>query len=175
MSLFNPTPVLFRRALAAATRARRTARGEETWMANPRVRESDDCVIAILLSYAALETVWHWEQIQAEAPVHKWPSEFYGGLCAVAAKRGSPRPDPPDPDLWDRAQDLADWRNFPQHGDARTRARLELRLGPVGRDVLNADLAESSIRATKNLGAYVALATGTQRQLDTNWADPNEL
>ena len=73
---YNPAPVLFRRALAAAQRARRTANGQQTWTASPRARETDDCVIAVILSHAAVETWWHWEQIQAGIQPHRWPAEF---------------------------------------------------------------------------------------------------
>jgi hypothetical protein len=109
---YNPAPVLFRRAMAAAESAKRTASGQGKWSANPRAREADDSVIAIFLAHAAVETAWHWEQAQAKIQGHRWPIDFQSALAAVARARGRPNLKPLDPHLWERALDLNAWRNF---------------------------------------------------------------
>lgn len=173
---YNPAPVLFRKAMAAAKRARSTASGHVQWTANPRAREADDTIIAIVLAHAAVETAWHWEQLLVGRPARRWPGEFLEGLITVCEARG--RPDPPqiDPALRDGAVELNAWRNVLLHGDEESRSRLTTRLGhPVEPSQLNADLAELAVMIAKRLGDYMASATGTQRLFDTNWIDPLEI
>ena len=168
---FNPTPVLFRRGMAAANSARRVASGEKLVMANPRAREVDDCVIAILLCHAAVETAWHWEQLQANVKPRRWPDEFQKGMTLVAGAYGRPEK-PLDADLSEELLDLSAWRNFLQHGDERARKRLEDRHGPFRPEALNAGLAATVVETSRNLGNYIAEVSGTQRLFDTNWIDP---
>jgi hypothetical protein len=175
MSEYNPAPVLFRRAMAAAARARKTAVGEKTWTANSSARETDDCVIAIVLAHAAVETAWHWEQMQAGVQAEGWPGKFQRGLEAVARARGRPTPDPVDPGLWEAWLDISAWRNFLQHGDVRARVRLLARNAEVGPDNLKADLAEEAVYVSRQLGNLIATAAGTQLLFDTSWIDPAEL
>src|SRR5688500_9094653 len=76
VSVFNPSVVLFRRAQAAALSARGTASGAVEWMATPRAREVDDTIITLLLAHAAIESAWHWVQMdEGVAPPH-WPGGF---------------------------------------------------------------------------------------------------
>lgn len=172
---YNAAPVLYRRARAAAARAGATKAGDKSWAANPQAREADDCIIAIVLAHAAIETSWHWEQIQAGVPPHRWFDEFEEALRVVARSSGRSEPPPIDAELKEAALDLFAWRNFLQHGDARARRRLEDRFGAFNPEALTAELAERSVDTCRLLGEYVASACGTQRHFDTNWIDPGEL
>jgi hypothetical protein len=136
----------------------------------------DDCIIAIVLTHAAVEGWWHWEQIQAEIEPHKWPAEFQEGLIAVCRARGRPVQATVDAQVWERALDLFAWRNFLQHSDMRARTKLEQRLGrEFDPSLLNADLAAEAVETGRDLGDCIASAAGTQRLFDTNWVDPGEL
>ncbi len=81
-------------------------------MANPRAREVDDCVIAILLCHAAVETAWHWEQLQANVKPRRWPDEFQKGMTLVAGAFGRPE-EPLDADLSEELLDLSRVAKFP--------------------------------------------------------------
>lgn len=171
---YNPAPVLFRLALAAAERARLIATGKLKVTANAQQRETDNCIAAIFLSHAAVETAWHWEQAQAGVTPHRWPDQFEEALLAVSRARHRSDPTPPDQYIWDRWLDLNALRNFLQHGDGRARERIEKGGLAVPYD-LTAGMAEIGVRTGKELGDYIADASGGQRLFDTNWKDPQEL
>lgn len=173
LSGYSPPPVLFRLARAAAHRAERTVSGERQWTANPRAREVDATIAAIVFAHAAVESAWQRAQMDAAIRPHEWPGEFDDGLAAVARARGLPPPDPLDPELRRRAIRIGAWRNFLQHGDEHSRRAIAALDEDPTPDQLTAELAREAVDVSRELLRRVGVVVG-QDLGDTSWIDPLE-
>lgn len=168
---YNPAAALFRQAVTARKLAEIWAAGGDRLRQdpNPRGRERDAVTATIVVTHAAIETAWRWEQQAANLDrSYAWPEEYDDAISAIAATRGRPEPPPTPDDRLTRFLVLADWRTFFQHGSREASQRLAKRLGwpawdNVVLDNLDAAYAAHVVELADEVFEHLASATGGQR------------
>jgi hypothetical protein len=161
---FNPSVMLYRFAVAQATRARERAKQHsETGSNERRLREIDSCIAVIILAQAALESSINWaHRIAGIKPTtdSPWWRGWTDGCPAIAAARGNNTPGPFPDGAEAGLRSLTAWRNYVVHGSDRSLRRL---LGSVSSNPissLTAPLAEDVIQLADSLFNYGSAATG---------------
>lgn len=161
---YNPSGVLFRRAVQASKKCKTHANGESSSI-EPRAREIDECILVIVLLHAALETSWYWEFNFLGLEQANWPGDFFNGigLKKLAVGRNRPAEDFPK-DLRKFVKELSAYRNFLQHGDKKARDKLSsLGIGNDIPNVFDADLAQSLVSSADGYFEAFTRITASER------------
>jgi hypothetical protein len=188
---FNASQVHFRSALDHARRARERQRESEAERlsggsgAEPRAREMDAAIEAVILTQAAAEAYASWVHIQSG--IHpgflKW-KKAWKDLPRAAAGLGRPDDFELGAERLAVLDRLSKWRDYLMHTDPDVRVRLRDALIERGEisatddesaiiSLLNADLAEWAVSQFESLFRWAEARTGIQAPF-TQGAWPGE-
>jgi hypothetical protein len=170
---YYPSGVLFRISIEQHERCKKLTAIESDSI-ETKCRRNDSAIICLLTAHAAMESALHSELVMSGLPGIDWPSGVHVAIKNLATARNRPRVEDLSPNLIQRFEIIAAYRNFFQHGDESSRERLKAKVPNISWDTFDSSLTDEVIKVADEFFQYLTINTGAQLIGPSNllWINP---